>query len=391
MTEGYARLVEIATGHELVRIEPPDGAIGPMTFTPDGTRLLQKCGDGLRVWDLRRLRSELARYGLDWEGPAYPPEPASLSPLPAPLQLTVLGGDLLGDPAKLQEYERGLTLLRLAADPFDAQGHLDHARRLMQQNRSADALPHLDLALLGRPESYAVRMNKGLCLMRLGRVEDAVLDFTAAARARPEDYRPRYQRAQAYKRLGKSKEAADDLTAVLGRFPEDAEVYEERAACYAKLGDTPRAASDRAAADKYLPRSTLGLNNRAWRLVTVPTAERDPKRALVLIRKAVEVAGDESQYLNTLGVVLYRNGHWNQAITALEKSLALGKGKFDGYDLYFLAMCHARLGDADKARDCFDRAVRWSDKTKAPSIDPAELKAFRAEAEAVLHSASPPK
>src|SRR5260370_34703284 len=64
-TEGYARLVEIATGRELVRIEPPDGRLGLMAFTPDGTRLLELCSDGLRVWDLRRSRRELARDGLD--------------------------------------------------------------------------------------------------------------------------------------------------------------------------------------------------------------------------------------------------------------------------------------------------------------------------------------
>src|SRR5262249_10431148 len=158
-TEGYARLVEIATGRELVRIEPPDGPPGRMSFTPDGLRLVEPCAGGLRVWDLRRIRPELAKYGLAWAGEAYSPGPARPVPLPAPLQLAVVGGDLLSDPGKLHEYERGLTFLRLAADRFDAQGNLDQARWLMQQQRHAEALPHLQLALLSRPESYAVRMN----------------------------------------------------------------------------------------------------------------------------------------------------------------------------------------------------------------------------------------
>jgi serine/threonine protein kinase len=51
---------------------------------------------------------------VDRDGPAYTAEPEVPSPLPAPLQLTVVGGDLLSDPAKLREYERGLTLLRRA-------------------------------------------------------------------------------------------------------------------------------------------------------------------------------------------------------------------------------------------------------------------------------------
>jgi tetratricopeptide (TPR) repeat protein len=386
-TEGYVRLVEIATGRELVRIESPEGSLADMKFTPDGTRLLEPCPAGLRVWDLRRIRRCLAEYGLDWDGPAYAAEPEKPSNLPTPLQLTVAGGELLSDLAKLWEYERGLTLLRLAGNPFDGQGNLDQAGWLMQANRHAEALPHLQLALLSSPESYSVRMNKGLCLVNLGRIEESIQEFTAAVRARPEDNRPRYRRAQAYKRLGRYAEAADDLTAVLARLPADALLYEERAACYAALGDKVKEASDRAAAAR-LPRSARDLSSRAWQFVTGPPSEHYPKKALELIRKAIEIEGEEPGYLNTLGVVLYRNERWTEAIAALEKSLAFGKGKADAFDLYFLAMCHAQLGDKLKAKDCFDRAVLWQSKQKSlPPENVPELQEFRAEAERTIREA----
>jgi tetratricopeptide (TPR) repeat protein len=101
--------------------------------------------------------------------------------------------------------------------------------------------------------------------------------------------------------------------------------YEKRAACYAALGDKAREAADRVAADKYLPRSAQGLNERAWRLLTGPPTSRDPQRALELIQKAVKVEPDEAMYLNTLGVALYRNDRFTEAVATLEKSLAGGK------------------------------------------------------------------
>ena len=127
------------------------------------------------------------------------------------------------------------------------------------------------------------------------------------------------------------------------------------------------------------------LNNQAWVLLTGPVGERNAAKALMLIQEAVKIRPNETTFLNTLGVAFYRNAKYKDAIATFEKSLAAGKGQWDGFDLFFLAMSHAKLGDRLKARECFDRAVRWVEQKQNLTPEHArELTDFRAEAEDVL-------
>jgi uncharacterized protein HemY len=100
-------------------------------------------------------------------------------------------------------------------------------------------------------------------------------------------------------------------------------------------------------------------NHLAWQLVVGPAQERDPGHALPLAEKAVSLMPEEPIYRNTLGVVYYRLARYGPAVEELERSQRDSGGQYDGYDLFFLAMCHARLGHAAKARDCYDRAMHW--------------------------------
>jgi serine/threonine protein kinase/WD40 repeat protein len=89
-------------------------------------------------------------------------------------------------------------------------------------------------------------------------------------------------------------------------------------------------------------------NDEAWHLVTGPADKRDPVRALRLIRQALQGDPDNPHLWNTLGVVQYRNGQVKEAVATLNKSLAAGNGQSDAFDLFFLALCHAKLGDRAK-------------------------------------------
>jgi serine/threonine protein kinase/WD40 repeat protein len=140
--------------------------------------------------------------------------------------------------------------------------------------------------------------------------------------------------------------------------------------------------------DQAEVRSRLALvcNNLAWTLATGPAADRDPARALTLARRAVELAPDEANYLNTLGVALYRAARLEEAVTVLERSLAAGQGKADAFDLFFLAMARHELRQIAQSRTDFDRAVKWRrDHPNQTDQDSADLDAFQAEAQALLN------
>jgi eukaryotic-like serine/threonine-protein kinase len=122
-TDGIYRLVELATGRELARLEDPNRDFGEAAFTPDGTKLVIAAKKGLRVWDLRRIRTELAELGLDWEARPLPAAPPSRT---APLSIHVELGDTLQRAQSLslvdqaerrsraKEYAKALSALRQA-------------------------------------------------------------------------------------------------------------------------------------------------------------------------------------------------------------------------------------------------------------------------------------
>jgi serine/threonine protein kinase len=131
----------------------------------------------------------------------------------------------------------------------------------------------------------------------------------------------------------------------------------------------------------------LGGNNQAWALVKYRKPP-DPTRVVQIAQKVVELVPGPHQafaapggHWNTLGVAHYRAGHWKESIEALNHSMTLSKGAAESADTFFLAMAHWRLGEREKARQLYDRAVQWMNKN-APSDD--ELRHFREEAAELL-------
>jgi tetratricopeptide (TPR) repeat protein len=134
-------------------------------------------------------------------------------------------------------------------------------------------------------------------------------------------------------------------------------------------------------------------NNQAWVLAKNRDLQiRDRGRVVELAQKAVELvpdpgpprpdfAGPRGTMWNTLGVACYRARHWKKAIEALNRSMELSKGDGESFDTFFLAMAYWQLGEKEKARQFYDRAVQWMNKN---SPGDEELPQFRAEAAELL-------
>jgi len=84
--------------------------------------------------------------------------------------------------------------------------------------------------------------------------------------------------------------------------------------------------------------------------------------------------------LNILGLALYRNGKWKEAIETLEQADALIDDGDQRYQ-FFIALAHWQHGDQDKALNWYNRAVNWMEKQ--PDVD-EELKRIHAEARLML-------
>jgi serine/threonine protein kinase/Tfp pilus assembly protein PilF len=107
--------------------------------------------------------------------------------------------------------------------------------------------------------------------------------------------------------------------------------------------------------------------------------------AIQLAQQAVTLEPQNSGFWTTLGTAYYRAGKWRDAVAGLEKAMQLGgAGGGAGTDLFFLAMAHRQIGQRDKARECYGKAVQWMNKNNPYD---EYLCRIRAEAATLLGSA----
>jgi tetratricopeptide (TPR) repeat protein len=106
-------------------------------------------------------------------------------------------------------------------------------------------------------------------------------------------------------------------------------------------------------------RWVLTLGNLTELFTTYPeTKYRNPVEALKLAKQAVQLRPDVSEGWNALGIAFYRNGDWQSAVRALDRSVELNQGGYP-FDWFFLAMAHWRLGHKDEGQKWYNQSIAW--------------------------------
>ena len=148
-------LADAATGRELARLTTLQPVTPtPLVFSPDGTKLVASTNQKTAlVWDLRRIRDQLAPLGLDWDAPPYPTAPAAsdaAGPLPPPRPVRVVGEVI--EPQARRAAELAEMNRRLAAKPDDAEALIHRGWLFTQQKKWPEAIADLERGLHLRPD-----------------------------------------------------------------------------------------------------------------------------------------------------------------------------------------------------------------------------------------------
>ena len=326
---GTVRLRDVAVGQLLVALKGHTQNIVSLAFSPDGRTLATASADQtVKLWDLATGQERMTLKAGTVRSVAFAPDGKTLATAGADGTVKLWRG----------ATDQEATASRNELDPDDPDSPFavnDFGDKLWKS---------------GEPEESANAYRKALA-----RAEKLAAAFPDIAE---------YRLERAYSLFA---------TAVLPSSSSRAQTAEQ-------TDDRFREACQKLPPDQ---RRTLALrcNNLSWGLATGSEPKfRNPTCALEFAKKAVELSPNNGAYANTLGVAHYRAGDWKAAIAALEKSMELRNGG-DSFDWFFLAMAHWRLGEKEKAREWYDRAVQWMDKNR-PTDE--ELRRFRAEAAELL-------
>ena len=278
--------------------------------------------------------------------------------------------------------KKAATLAPGAAAPALALGDL-YSSYLNNPKAAAEAYRQ---AAAAAPGHAGAQYGLGMALLALGQFPDAGSALKRALELTSDNPLPRLGLGRVYLAQGRHADAMKAFNdvlathrnlpaALIGRgdvhfgqqnfraasqeFEQAARLAPQNAEAHLKLGMSLQAQQKNAAAEKaYLaairidPKLALAYNNLAWMATQDSTRH---KQGVAWAEKAVSLAPETTEYLDTLGWAYYRAGQSAQARATLQRALAKDNRSADPH--YHLGMVWLALGNTPEARKSFNKAL----------------------------------
>ncbi len=234
------------------------------------------------------------------------------------------------------EFEKAIEMSPAYLEP-----RIELTRMLFSQNEKDLADENLAALKKLAPEHPEVLQLGAVQAMRDGEAEKA-LSLSAQAFEKSPTSRNMLVLSQQHWIMGDRSGSQEMMENWLKQHPQDTSVRLELATLYMGKGENDRAVDEYMAILKIAPQHYLALNNLAWLL-----QDLDPKKALLYVEKAVEFGGQTAETLDTLAVVLLKNGETVRAQRTIERAVSQSKG--DASILYHSAMINSAAGNDEAA------------------------------------------
>jgi WD40 repeat protein/tRNA A-37 threonylcarbamoyl transferase component Bud32 len=270
--------------------------------------------------------------------------------------------------AERKDYDTAIEDYRAAARRR-ARCWLDVAGAYFEAKRLDEGVKALTEAIDREPDNGHLRIARARLDGNLGRWKELIEDTTRAFELGTWELGWMYaNRGWAYAELGRWAEARADYAVALEQDP-DAALYQIRhvailialrdeAALKEAVGPKGIGLAQRGAKDPY------AAGNAAWIMALTPFG--DPKLELELIEHAAKEKPQDYAVMNTFGLVLYRNGRFEEAVKKIEEAIAAREKKeANPWDCMILAMACHWLNKADEADKWYGKVQEWFAKPAA--------------------------
>jgi eukaryotic-like serine/threonine-protein kinase len=243
--------------------------------------------------------------------------------------------EILGSQGKLDEaIAEHQTAIRLKPDFANAYNTLGYILSEVKHDEAAAAIAYREAIRL-QPDFARAHNNLGRALQHLGQRDEALAEYRTSCKLQPDSVEFLENLGEGLELQGMRDEAIVNYRTGIGIRPDSANVH----------------------------------NDLAWVLVKTPDCtEKDRVEALEHARQAVALSPRAGGFQNTLGLVEYRVGLWDESIASVERSIALTDG-VEVTNWFILAMVHWQRGEKDRSRSYFEQAVAWIKKNDYQSAD----------------------